>query len=119
MWGGESNKNKIMDNKRLIRVTGKGNLRVRPDVTRITITLEGCDEIYEESLRRSTKDTERLKDLLEKQGFARDDASVTFFGLKDHYVEGDKTNARLFDKDLNPKPAFNAVRDIFKMLYQD
>jgi len=35
--------------------------------------------------------------------------SVTFFGLKDHYVAGDKTNARLFDKDCNPKPAFDAV----------
>ncbi len=41
------------------------------------------------------------------------------FGLKDHYVEGDKTNARLFDKDLNPKPAFDAVLDIFKAAYMD
>jgi endo-1,4-beta-xylanase len=45
--------------------------------------------------------------------------SVTFFGLKDHYVAGDKTNARLFDKDCNPKPAFDAVLQIFKMLYQE
>lgn len=74
-----------MDSKRFIRVTGKGNLRVRPDVTRITITLEGCDEIYEEALRRSTKDTERLKDLLEKQGFARDDVKTLSFNVNTKY----------------------------------
>ena len=45
--------------------------------------------------------------------------SVTFFGLKDHYVPGDKTNARLFDKDCNPKPAFDSVMEVFKTYYQE
>ena len=27
--------------------------------------------------------------------------------------------SRLFDKDLNPKPAFDAVLQILKMLYQN
>ena len=43
-----------MEDKRLIKVTGKGNLKVKPEVTRITITLEGCYKVYEESLRRSS-----------------------------------------------------------------
>ena len=29
-----------MEDKRLIKVTGKGNLKVKPDVTRITVTWE-------------------------------------------------------------------------------
>ena len=74
-----------MEGKRFIKVTGKGNLKVKPDLTRITITLEGCDEIYEEALRRSTKDTERLKDLLEKQGFARDDVKTLSFNVNTKY----------------------------------
>lgn len=74
-----------MDNKRFIRVTGKGNLRVRPDVTRITITLEGCDEIYEEALRRSSEDTESLKDLLESLGFAREDVKTLSFHVNTKY----------------------------------
>ncbi|MCR5128755.1 MAG: endo-1,4-beta-xylanase [Lachnospiraceae bacterium] len=43
--------------------------------------------------------------------------SITFFGLKDHYTPGDKTNARLFDTDCNPKPAFDAVLQTFQMFY--
>ena len=43
---------------------------------------------------------------------------VTLFGLKDHYTPGDKTNARLFDKDLNPKPAFDAVSEVFNKAYR-
>ena len=40
--------------------------------------------------------------------------NVTFFGLKDHYRDGDKTNSRLFDKDYQPKPAYDAVVSILK-----
>ena len=60
-----------MANERIIKVTGKGNLKVRPDVTRITITLDGQNKEYGKILEQSSKDTEELKDILEKQGFER------------------------------------------------
>ena len=70
-----------MEDKRLIKVTGKGNLKVKPDVTRITITLEGCYKVYEESQRRSSEDTESLKDVLEGLGFKREDVKTLSFNV--------------------------------------
>lgn len=43
--------------------------------------------------------------------------NVTFFGLKDHYRDGDTTNSRLFDKDYNPKPAYREIVDIMQKCY--
>ncbi len=53
-----------------IRVTGKGQLKIHPDLTRITITLEGSDPKYDEALRRSSEDTEQLRTLLVGFGFS-------------------------------------------------
>lgn len=43
--------------------------------------------------------------------------NVTFFGLIDHYRQGDDTNSRLFDAVYQPKPAFIKVRNMMKTLY--
>ncbi len=43
--------------------------------------------------------------------------NVTLFGLVDHYREGDTTNSRLFDKDYEPKPAFEKVYKIMETNY--
>ena len=42
---------------RTIKVTGKGNLKVKPDMTRVTMTLEGVYPEYEETLQKSAQDT--------------------------------------------------------------
>ncbi len=95
-------------------------LELEIQITELSV---GVDEETEEQFEKQAKRYRNIFLNLKAQdtqgGGSANITSVTFFGLKDHYVEGDKTNARLFDKDLNPKPAFNAVRDIFKMLYQD
>ena len=64
---------------RTIRVTGKGKIRLKPDITRITITLEGLHLEYSETLRRSSEDTETLKDLLTGYGFGRSDLKTLAF----------------------------------------
>ena len=43
---------------RTIHVTGKGQIKVEPDMTRITMTLEGLSKDYGETLRHSSEDTE-------------------------------------------------------------
>ena len=53
---------------RTIRVTGKGQLSLAPDLTRITMTLEGLCPEYSETLRRSSEDTEALRELLSRFG---------------------------------------------------
>ena len=49
---------------RTIRVTGKGQLKIHPDMTVITVDLKGRYPNYDETLRRSAEDTEKLKDIL-------------------------------------------------------
>ena len=60
-----------MASARTIRVTGKGTLKLRPDLTRLTLTLQGTDPDYGAALRRSSEDTETLRGVLEALGFAR------------------------------------------------
>ena len=68
-----------------IRVTGKGQIRVHPDMTRITVTVSGKDREYGETLRRSSEDTEYLKDILSGFGFARTDLKTLNFSVDTVY----------------------------------
>ena len=70
-----------MADMRIVRVTGKGNIKVKPDMTRITMTLEGCYPMYEDTLRHSSEDTEALKDIMEKLGFKRTDVKTLSFNV--------------------------------------
>ena len=74
-----------MANERMIKVTGKGNLKVKPDVTRITITLEGQNKEYDKILEQSSKDMEALKDILENQGLERSDVKTLIFNVDTRY----------------------------------
>ena len=71
---------------RTIRVTGKGQLKVHPDMTRIVITLEGKNFDYGITLKRSSETTEKLKDLLLPFGFERTDLKTLSFGVDSEYV---------------------------------
>ena len=68
-----------------IRVTGKGKLKVHPDMTRITMTLGGLRPEYGEALKRSAEDTEALKALLEPFGFEKTKLKTLSFGVDPEY----------------------------------
>ena len=70
---------------RTIRVTGKGQIKVRPDMTRITMSLEGVHPDYGETLQRSSEDTEQLKDVLSAFGFERSDLKTLNFSVDTEY----------------------------------
>ncbi len=70
---------------RTIRVTGKGQIKVKPDMTRITLSLEGIYPEYGETLHRSSQDTERLKGLLTGFGFERPDLKTLNFSVDTEY----------------------------------
>lgn len=70
---------------RTIRVTGKGQIKVKPDMTRITITLEGLYPDYAETLRHSSEDTDSLKDVLAAFGFERTDLKTLSFNVDTEY----------------------------------
>ena len=76
---------------RTIRVTGKGQIRVRPDLTRITIQLTGTYPEYAQTLQRSSEDTEALRSLLSGFGFAPSDLKTLSFDVNTEY-EGYQEN---------------------------
>ena len=83
---------------RTIRVTGKGTLKIHPDMTRITITLTKVYKEYSETLTHSSEDTEALKDLLEGFDLKRTDLKTISFNIDteyESYMEGNEYRQRL------------------------
>ena len=70
---------------RTIRVTGKGKQQVHPDMTRITIELEGKNYDYGTTLKKSSESTEKLKELFAGFGFERTDLKTLYFNIDTEY----------------------------------
>jgi hypothetical protein len=86
--------------ERIIRVTGKGKLSVKPDRIRIHLGLEATKKDYEETLRLSTELTELLKDALEPLGFDRKALKTLYFNVDtvfESYQDKDKSWKRRFE----------------------
>lgn len=75
----------MSNNIRTIRVIGKGQIKVKPDMIRITITLKGNYKDYEETLQRSAQDTSQLKDILISFGFESSDLKTLSFNVNTDY----------------------------------
>lgn len=71
--------------ERIIRVTGRGKIAVKPDTIRLNITLEDQRETYEETLKQSTMQTETLKDCFQTLDFDRSDLKTTYFNVNTEY----------------------------------
>lgn len=70
---------------RTIRVTGKGKIKVKPDMTRLTITLEGTYKEYSETLEHSSEVTEQIKELFVPFGFEKSDLKTLSFNVDTEY----------------------------------
>ena len=81
-----------------IRVTGKGQLKVHPDMTRITMELEGIYKDYTDTLMESSCATEEIKKLLVPFGFQRTDLKTLSFDINTEYesYKEDDTYKRRF-----------------------
>ena len=66
---------------RTIRITGTGNLKIRPDLTRISVTMTEVKKDYAETLKASSDSTEALKDLFSGFGFGREELKTLSFGV--------------------------------------
>ncbi len=78
---------------RTIRITGKGQIKVTPDMTRICMTVTDVCKEYGETLRRSSEDTEALKDVLSGFGFEKTDLKTLSFNVDTEYESyRDKNN---------------------------
>lgn len=70
---------------RTIRVTGKGKLKVHPDMTRVVFSLVGLDEDYSEALRWSAGRTEECREILNGLGFERSELKTLSFDVEAQY----------------------------------
>ena len=71
--------------ERRIRVTGKGHISVKPDMTRIKITLSDVKPDYNKALTASADDTDKLKELLAKYDIAEDEIKTLSFNIDGEY----------------------------------
>jgi uncharacterized protein YggE len=74
-----------MNELKTIRVTGRGLIRLKPDTTRITLTIEGISPDYTMLLQSSASDTARFRGALETVGFAREDLKTLQFQVQPEY----------------------------------
>jgi len=74
-----------MNECRTLRVTGSGMIRLKPDTVRITMTLEGTETAYAETLRRSAADTETLRNTIGTIGFSREELKTLNFNVQTEY----------------------------------
>lgn len=85
-----------------IRVTGKGQIKVKPDVTRITLTLTGCYPEYGQTIQKSSEETEELKRTLLPCGFEQSELKTLRFDVDtkyESYTERNKYKERFVGYD--------------------
>ena len=75
-----------------VKVTGIGMLRLKPDTTRVSLSLSGKHKEYAEAVRRSTEDTEKLKDILAGLGFERSGLKTLNFRVDPRYESYHENN---------------------------
>lgn len=70
-----------MSDSRTIHVTGKGNIKVKPDATRLLITIEGNRQEYASAVEQSAQLTEKLRKEIIKLGFEGKDLRTVSFDV--------------------------------------
>lgn len=74
-----------MAEKRVIRVTGYGQLKLPPDLTRLMIGLTGTEKEYAQALTRCEEKTRALREAVAPFGFAEEDLKTTEFRVDTRY----------------------------------
>lgn len=70
---------------RTIRVTGKGSVSVKPEITCLKITFEGVYKDYEETVKQSAEKTKLLREAIEKSGLPGEDLKTKDFSIDSEY----------------------------------
>ncbi len=86
--------------ERTIRVTGKGNLSVKPDTVRLIMTMEGMEKEYDVALAESANMTEHLKQMFSDLGFEGENIKTLSFYVSaeyESYQAKDKSWKRRFE----------------------
>lgn len=73
--------------EKTIRIVGTGRMKVRPDLTKVDLTIEGMEEEYSRVLELSAQKTEQLWQIFAGLGFQRSDLKTTGFHINPNYEE--------------------------------
>lgn len=104
-----------------MRMKRYAELGLELQITELSISPE---DLSEENLERQAKRYASIFYMLStldtEGGGPVDITAVTLFGLMDGYVfyDNDTSTARLFDKNFQPKPAFDAVKNMLEIAYK-
>ena len=71
--------------ERIIKVTGRGKISVKPDTIQLNINAEGIYKEYAEAVRRSTEDTALIRETIAKAGLDPKDLKTVYFGVDTEY----------------------------------
>lgn len=66
---------------RIIKVTGKGKISVKPDTIKIDITQESVEKTYEKAIAKSAEEKNKLSGSLSNLGFAEDALKTAYFSI--------------------------------------
>lgn len=72
---------------RTIRVTGKGEIFVKPDIIRLNIHAAGTYKEYSLSLRKSAEHTNLLRETISKAGFDPQNLKTDYFDINTDYED--------------------------------
>lgn len=72
---------------RTIRVTGKGEIFVKPDIIRLNIKAVGTYREYSLSLRKSAEHTKLLRETISKAGFDPQNLKTDYFDINTYYED--------------------------------
>ncbi len=71
--------------ERIIKVTGKGKIAVKPDLIRLMLTLEGTHPTYEDALEYSSEEVELLRECFVGLGFEKTALKTLSFHVDTEY----------------------------------
>ncbi len=74
-----------MNKEKSIRVTGKGTVSLKPDVTLLNLSLEGKDPDYGTALEHSAERTRELRSIVSDLGFKKEDFKTASFNVDVEY----------------------------------
>ena len=78
---------------RIIRVTGRGNVTVHPDMIQLKITAKGVSEDYHKAVRKSAIESELIRDSIAKADLDPEDLKTVSVNIEPEYEEyQDKQN---------------------------
>ena len=70
---------------RIIKVTGKGKISVKPNTIRLNIEAEGVYKEYEQAVKKSAEATGILRETLEKAGLKAEELKTVHFDIDSEY----------------------------------